>query len=388
MTRRNRSRGEGTVQKNEGRNRWEGRLTVGRRADGSPLPQKFTASTRAELVRKMDAARTARGQGRSTRTERRTVGQYLAWWSAEVLPGSVAPTTAVLYADVIRLYIAPHLGDRQLTTLTPGDVTNMLRALAAEGRSPNTQRLARSILRRALRRAEQEGILTRNVAAIADGVKVPRPEGITLTVAEARTFLAFITGHRLEAAYVVAMSVGLRRGELLGLTWSDVDLAGPRPSLIVQRSLKRLKGTGLVLSETKTKASRRLVRLPGPTVDALRRHRKLQREERLLVGADWPPLPLEHDLVFRTPMGTALDPDNFRQITYVLSEAAGIGRRSPHALRHSAASLLIAQGVPLKTISEVLGHSSIRITADVYGHLLDEAGMAAADAMTNALWAT
>ncbi len=85
----------------------------------------------------------------------------------------------------------------------------------------------------------------------------------------------------------------------------------------MQRSLKRLKGTGLVLSETKTTASRRLVRLPMPTVDALRRQRKLQREERLLVGADWPPLPTDHDLVFRTPMGTALDPDNFRQITYV-----------------------------------------------------------------------
>jgi integrase len=128
--------------------------------------------------------------------------------------------------------------------------------------------------------------------------------------------------------------------------------------------------------------------VPGPVVEALRRHRRRQLEERLAAGDLWTDRPLGVDLVFRTPSGTAVDPDNFRNLTYSVTEKAGIGRWSPHELRHSAASLLLAQGVPLEVVSEVLGHSSIRITKDVYGHLLDGQKAHAAEAMTAALWGT
>jgi integrase len=128
------------------------------------------------------------------------------------------------------------------------------------------------------------------------------------------------------------------------------------------------------------------VHLPAPVVGALKAHRRRQLTERLTAGELWTTDPLGADLIFRTPIGTAVDPDNFRNYTYKITTAAGIGRWSPHELRHSAASLLLAQGVPLKSVSEMLGHSSIRVTADVYGHLEDESRAQVADAMTGALW--
>lgn len=397
-----RSNGEGTVRKNEDRDRWEGRLVVGYGADGRPIRKMVTGPTKKAVLDRMNTLRNASEAGQELARADLTIRRFLEAWLDDVLPGTVAATTEQQYRDVVRLYIVPTIGMKRLRTLTARDVAAMLRTLAAEGRAPNTQRLARSVLRRALRWAEAEGMVARNVAALANGVKVGRSDGRTLTVDQARQLLDAVKGDRLGPAVTVALSLGLRRGELLGLAWEDVDLDATPPRLTVSRGLVRIKGKGLVLDDTKTAGSRRTVHLPAPVVDALRRHRIRQLEERLVVGADWPERPLGYDLVFRTPFGTALDPDNFRQFVYrVTAEAFTPGderptrkgerwptayRWSPHELRHSAASLLIAQGVPMKLVSEVLGHSSIRITADVYGHLFDEAGAVAADAMTAALW--
>jgi integrase len=241
------------------------------------------------------------------------------------------------------------------------------------------------VLRRALREAQIEGQLERNVASIARGVRIDADEGRTLTPDQARQLIDHIAGHRLEAAFTVALSLGLRLGELLGLAWPDVEL-DERPRITIRRALKRIPRRGLVLEDTKTASSRRTVYLPSTTTAALRSHRAAQAAERLQAGPEWTSLPLGADLVFRTPFGTAIDPNNFRHIVYTETDAAGVSRFSPHELRHSAASLLIAQGVPLKVISEMLGHSSIRITADVYGHLLEPAREDAAEAMERALW--
>ena len=380
------SKGEVTIRHNVDRNRWEVRITTGTDpSTGRQKRQLITGRTKAEVKAKLKTAERAIDDGYSPAVDRRTVAQFLRTWLADELPRSVSPGTVTNYTNVVELYIVPTIGAKRLANLTPGDVSKMLQAMADAGKSPNTQRLARSVLRRALRRAEQDGLVHRNVAAIADGVRVGASEGRTLTVAQAQDLLAEVRGDRLEAAYVVALTLGLRRGELLGLTWDDVDLDSDRPSITVVRALRRQSGVGLVLGEVKTAGSRRRVHLPGPAVDALRRHRKRLAEERLAFGPGWTDLPLGVDLVFRSPIGTAVDPDNFRHATYALTERILGERWSPHELRHSAASLLIAQGVPLKVVSEVLGHSSIRITADVYGHLLDDAGLVAADAMTELL---
>lgn len=397
-----RGHGEGTITENKARGRWEGRITTGYDPDGRQIRRKVTGATRAEVVKRLRELADAADTGRAPAPQDLTLRRFLEQWLADVLPGSVAPATEQQYADVVRLYVVPHLGQKRVRTLQARDVARMLHELEAEGRSRNTQRLARSVLRRALRWAEAEGMVARNVAALANGVKVGRPNGRTLTPAEARQLLAALAGDRMEAAIIVALSLGLRRGELLALAWPDVALDTTPPRLTIARNMTRLRGRGLVLADTKTAGSRRTVHLPGPVVDALRRHRTQQGRERLVVGPDWPAQPLGADLVFRTPFGTPVDPDNFRQHVYRVTRETFTPEAerpptssgpwpaqyqwSPHELRHSAASFLIAQGVPLKIVSETLGHSSIRVTADVYGHLFDDAGAIAADAMAATLW--
>jgi len=381
-----RSNGEGAVRENRERRRWEGRVVTGTRPDGRVVRKMVTGSTKREVLDRMAELRQATASGIEPAARSLTVRRFMETWLTDVLPGTVAPTTERQYGDVVRLYVIPHLGQKHVRTLQAADVARMLRQLEAEGRSRNTQRLARSILRRALRWAEAEGMVTRNVAALANGVKVGRSDGRTLTVDQARRLLATVTEDRNEAAFTVALSLGLRLGELLALSWPDLALDTTPPRLTVTRNLTRVPGRGLALDDTKTAGSRRSVHLPAPVVESLRRHRLHQAEERLKVGPDWPPLPLGADLVFRTPFGTASDPKNFRAAVYRATEAAGLGRWSPHELRHSCASLLIAQDVPMKLVSETLGHSSIRIMADVYSHLFDAAGAVPADAMTNALW--
>jgi integrase len=367
------------VFRNDERDRWEQRVTI----DGKRL--MFTAKTPRDVAAKVTAARARADAGLVPAEARRTVKNYLEWWQTEILPSTVSASTTVNYRNVLRFYVIPHIGSRQLSALKPADVTMMLNKLERAGSAPNTRRAARSVLRRALRRAEQEGLVSRNVAAVADGVRVPAPEGRTLTPDQARQFLKAVADDRLRAAFSIMLALGLRRGETLGLDWLDLDLEGKHPTLTVNRSLKRLD-TGLSLDQPKTRLSRRTLYLPAPLVTELRAHRKRQAAEQLVAGAEWVPRPLGVDLVFRTPFGTAIDPDNFKNRTYRLSEAAGIGKWGPHELRHSAASILLAMGVPLKTVSETLGHSSIRITADVYGHLLEPARKDAADAAGSALW--
>jgi integrase len=251
----------------------------------------------------------------------RCIGVFLA-----ELSGLGGPTEAQ-YRDVVRLYIKPRIGDKKLRDLTPTDVTRMLRDMEKptssrpDGYGQNARRLARSVLRRAIRWAEVEGIVSRNVAALANPVRVERPDGRTMTPVEARTFLDHIKGDRNEALFVIALSLGLRVSELLALSWEDVNLdplEGSRPTLTVRRCLKRIKGEGLVIDGVKTKTSRRTIRLPTSTAECLREHRRRQEQERADFPGEWPDRPLDVDLGFRSARGTALDPSD---VWSYLSEA-------------------------------------------------------------------
>lgn len=376
--------GEGSVRFNADRSRWEGRVTVDTDHTGQPVRRMVTGTSERDVRRKMREIINAVDQGLKPAPRTLTVGDFLDRWLERDIEGHVAEGTRQFYADIVRLYIKPHVGRKTLAALSPDDVSAMQRKLGAT-LSPRTVASARKVLRAALNEAVRKGMVGRNAAALAKAVKVDAPEGRTLTPDEAQLLLAAVDDHRLRAAFTVALAVGLRLGELLGLTWDDLDLDGERPRLTVRRALKRHNQRGLVLEGTKTAGSRRTVLLPQFATDALRIHRKNQLIDRIAAGPEWESSPLGADLVFRTEAGTAIDPDNFRRLTYSITERAGIGRWSPHELRHSCASLLIAQGVPLKSISDLLGHSSIRITSDVYGHLLEPARAEVADAMQRAL---
>jgi integrase len=191
-----------------------------------------------------------------------------------------------------------------------------------------------------------------------------------------------LDGHRLGALYLTMLGLGLRRGEALGLRWEDVDL--DHASLVVRRALKYERRDGkaaLVLGEVKTVKSRRALNIPAPVVEALRRQRAKQASERLSVGEAWD----DSGLVFTNGLGGPLDGRNVYRDFTSLCERIGLGRWHPHELRHSAASMMLAQGVPIEVVSDILGHSSIRMTADVYGHVLEPQREAAAEAMAEAL---
>jgi len=362
--------------------RWKLAVELGPALGGRRQRKIVSAKTAAEarvLARKV---RDQLAAGLPPVREEPTLAAYLQWWADVVLPGAVSEGSEETYCRLLRLYVAPSVGRLKLTELAPGHVTEMMRAMESRGLSASTRRAAKKVLGRALRRAMQEGLVLRNAARIADGPRLARTERRSLSATEARQLLQALHGERLGAAYEVTLALGLRRGEVLGLRWDDVDLDAKPPLLRVRQQLQRRPGKGLVLTALKTPKSRRDLVLPPQVADSLRRRRAAQASERLAAGSLW----TGAGLVFTTPAGAPVDPDNFRHRLAKLSQGAGLGAWTTHELRHSAGSLLFAMGVPMKVISETLGHSSERVTSEVYVHVQAEHRLEAAEAIARALW--
>jgi integrase len=221
-------------------------------------------------------------------------------------------------------------------------------------------------------------MVSRNDATLVSPPRVQQTEIEPFTPVQAKQFLAAIKGNRLEALYSVAVALGLRRGEALGLRWQDVDLdAG---TLTVRVTLQRVSGK-LQLVEPKTSRSRRTITLPQITIKALRTHKTRQLEERLAAGEQW----LETGMIFTSTIGTPLEPRNLnRQFTKLL-EQLGLPHMRFHDLRHTCASLLLAQGVHPRVVMETLGHSRISETMDRYSHVIPALQQDAADRLDKLL---
>jgi len=211
--------------------------------------------------------------------------------------------------------------------------------------------------------AARWGIVSRNVATLVEGPRVTRHEIQPLTPDQARALLTSIRGNRLEALVTVAVSLGLRRGEALGLRWDALDLEGKL--LHVRASLQRVDKRWYLV-EPKSARSRRTVALPDVAVSALRTHRVRQLEERLAAGSRW----RDSGFVFSTRIGTPLEPSNVTKAFKALLGRAGVPQIRFHDLRHTAATFLLAQGVDVRTIMETLGHSQISLTLNTYSHVL------------------
>jgi integrase len=218
----------------------------------------------------------------------------------------------------------------------------------------------------------------RNVATLVDKPRALKYEIQPITPEQARQFLEAIKGNRLEALFTVALSLGLRRGEALGLRWQDIDFE--KRTLRVHQSLARINKK-LVLSEPKTKSSRRILDLPATLAARLKEHRTRQLEDRMAVGTRW----VETGLVFTSGIGTPVDPRHVKRHLDPLLTKAGLPHFRVHDLRHFCASLLLAQGVPLKVVSDLLGHTQISITADLYTHVLPGVRKEAIDLMDRIL---
>jgi integrase len=371
-----RGNGEGSIRKRDD-NRWETRLYVTAR-DGSRQRVSIYGRTRGEVQQKLHEAQEEHERGALPVGPSPTVAAFLTQW-LEAARATVRPKTYVSYEGTVRLHLVPHLGRLQLRKLTPAQVQNVLTLKSEAGLSARSVRYVLLVLRIALGQAERWGLVSRNVATLVDGPRVPYRAVSVLTPAQCRTLLEAARGDRLEALYVLTVSLGLRRGEVLGLRWSDIDLDARR--LAIGAALQRITGEGLRLVETKTARSRRVVTLPDVCVAALRAHRMRQLQDEQLAGSRW----VETGFVFTSGIGTPLDTDSVGRKLRRLLLDAGLPAVRFHDLRHSAASLLLAQGVAPRVVMDVLGHSQISVTMNTYTHVAPSLVDAAAAAVDRAL---
>ena len=353
-----RGHNEGNIRKRPD-GRWESRVRLpdGRR-------KSFYGKTRAEVARKLALAFQALEQGAPMGDERVTVGEFLDVWLEDGARPTVKPSTLEGYERALRLHIKPHLGHMRLRELTPYHVQRWLNILSDGGMATSTIRVQLAILRRALGQGESWGMVPRNVARLIDGPTIHREERVVLDASDARRLLDQVRGDRYEALWLIALSTGARQGEILGLRWIDIDLdAG---LIHIRQAL--IKRTGaIVFGPPKTAAGARSIPITKSSIEMLRSHRERQDSEREN-SSDWE----DYGLVFPSSRGTPLDHGRVRTMLHRHLEAAGLKRMRFHDLRHSCATLLLAQGVDLKTISAILGHASIAITANLYAQVLPD----------------
>lgn len=384
---RRRGNGEGSIYlRKDGR--WEGLISIGFDERGRRRRRSIFGRTRREVAEKLAEELHAKDLGTLADPRGETLGGFLLRWLADV---PVRESTRRSYEKYVRLHLAPALGRIPLRKLTAADVNALIQAKIRGGMSPQSARNMRAVLRNALNRAVRWGLVPRNVAELADPPRVEEYQARFLDIAEARQLLAAATGDRLEALYTVALSLGLRQGEALGLSWRAVDLE--RRTVRVEVALERVPGKGLRLVPLKTAGSRRALVMPDAVARALRAHRARQLQERLASGPQWQRYQDSRelqadlqDLVFTTCHGTPLGAshvvaDSFRPIV----RRAGLeGRVRFHDLRVSAATLLLAQGVAQRTVMEILGHSTLAMTTH-YTKVVPQLMHDAAAAMDRAL---
>ncbi len=357
MAAKRRGHNEGTItERRDGR--YEARLSLpnGKR-------KCFYGRTRKEVAQKLTAALRDQQQGLPIVNERETVAAYLTRWLTDVAQPKLRPMTYRRYQELVKLHAIPVIGKRRLAQLSPQDVQALLTQKMAEGLAPATVLQLRAVLRKALGQALRWGLVGRNVAALVDPPRMQRAEIQPFTPEQARTFLPAVQGDRLEALYTVAVALGLRQGEALGLHWQDVDLEAG--TLRVRVALQIIDKQPRFV-EPKTVKSRRTIDLPPVTVAALRRHKARQLEERLRAGTAWQ----DWGLVFTTSIGTPLDGTNVRHYFARILKRAELPRIRFHDLRHTCASLLLAQGVHPRMVMEILGHSQIGLTMNTYSHVM------------------
>lgn len=366
------SYGEGSVYQRESDGKWVAVvLDEGKR-------RTLYGATRNEVLAKREALRAALHYGEPAPDLRLTVGEHLTAWLESKRPPNVRPATWISYEAQVNLHLAP-LHRIALAKLTPNDVRNLVRRLLDEGLSPRSAGYALVILRMALRQAVADRLLGRNVATYVD---LPRREQVEiqpLSPLQARQLVAAAREDRRGALWILLLGTGVRLGEALGLRWADIDLEDGKIS--VRGSLRpqplKLRGADprLALVETKTAASRRTIAGPAFVLAALRQHQARSAEVPANVM----------NLVFTTPRGTPIDPRNANRQFGEFLRRNELPHIRVHDLRHTAASLLLAQGFTLEDVKRYLGHSSIVQTSNTYGHLVAGRSAEVAAGMDRAL---
>lgn len=370
-----RGNGEGSIyQRKDGK--WVASLTL---PNGGR--KEFHGKTRTVVARRLHEAKQAMLKGLPVSAGRLTVGAYLEKWLTEVARPSIKPSTFSSYQMICRRHLIPDFGRMRLDQLDAQSIQSYLNQKQSLGLSARTVQYHHAVLRRALGQAERLDLVPRNVAKLVTPPRVINREVRPFTPAEAKRLLIAVDGHRFEALYVLAIATGARQGELLALSWEDVDFDSS--TVTIKTTLQYQDGT-FDRPEPKSIASLRTLVVVAPAMRLLREHRVRQLELRLKAGSSW--LGNPWDLVFTDQVGQPMSRFSVSRSFRLLLDRAGLPSQRFHDLRHSAATFMLTKGVPLKVVQKVLGHSQFGVTANIYGHVVPELQREAAEKVGELLW--
>jgi len=354
---RRRGNGEGTLyRRSDGR--WGATVTLD---DGGR--KTYYGHSRMQVQDRLKELARQRDQGLLIASADQLTGDFLARWLEDTVRNSVRPKTYDSYELNVRR-LQPLIGSVRLGSLSPAHVQGAYGALLRRGLSARSVHHAHAVLHRALKQAVLWNMIARNPTDAASRPRPVRTEMKTLSEDEVRRLFETTEDDRMHALWVLLVTTGLRLGEALGLRWDDLDPESGR--LAVRRALQRQRGNGLVFVEPKTGKSRRTVHLAAGTLRVLSEHRQRQREARLLNGPAWQ----EGNLVFCTDIGRPLEGGQVSWRFHKALGLAGLPRIRLHDLRHTAATILLTRGVHPKVVQEMLGHSTVTLTLDVYSHVV------------------
>jgi integrase len=402
MSKRKRGNSEGSIYHMQD-GRWRAAVMVGWKfnAAGKRIPDRLvlTAPTRHEVAEQLTENLRARSRGINIKPAKQSVANYLGDW-LKAVKSDVAPSTFISYEGTVRLHLVPMIGNIELAKLNAGHIQRLKQRLlesvikagprvkkAARGKpeslprylSPTTVKYCLVVLRLALVSACKLDMVPRNVALLVDYPKIESSEIQPYDHEQAQRFLAAAKGHRLGALFSAVLALGLRKGEALALKWDAIDLE--HGTLSVLLTLQRIKMPGekkgqLLLKEPK-RSSKRTLNLPQVILSELLEHRRRHEEERIFAGSRWK----DGDFVFTTGIGTPLEPRNLDRAYSQILKMAKLPRVRIHDLRHTAASLLLCQGVHPRVVMELLGHSQIAVTMNTYSHVVPALRRDAAEQM-------
>jgi integrase len=391
-------RGTGGVHQRASDGLWAATADLGRdRLTGKRLRKVFYGKTQREALGKRSAWARDYDDGLAqvkTAEHAFTVADWIDYWLEQKIRQEREPTTYALYMLAARLHIKPGVGAVPLRELEVEHVEEWLRRMEHAGVGLRMRQVSlirlRTALNFGLQRRQQTGLKYNPAALVAMPTGPRRPKVPPPDLAQVRALLDAARGDRLEAILTVGLALGLRKGEILGLRWEDIDL--DNRTVVVRRRVNRLSGPGLIVRQgNKMNPDASVtVAMPVLLVPVLKQHRQRQAAERIAAGTRWRGEPAAVDgkpagYVFTSTVGTLLEPRNMDRSFHRWREAAGLDGKAFHQLRHDCASLLLAQGVPMYAVSQILRHSSPAITARFYAHLTPELQRGAADMMDQVL---
>ena len=372
-----RDRGDGSLRRRPNGS-WEGRIGYTDEDSGKRVEKSVYATTQAEAKRKLkELIKSIENPPEETEyvaPTKLTFGEWLDTWMKEYKKNGVRPATYTSYHHNIEAHIRPALGNMELQKIRPEHIQKLLNDMSAGvGKTaplaPWTVLKVKNIISGAMEQAIRNQIIPYNPAKASVPPKLEQKDIRILTEPEQQTFMKAVEGHRLEALYKLALATGMRRGELMALTWDCVDFKSN--NIAVRGSISRVKDpdtgiTALRFSEPKTKAGRRQVPILPNIVPVLKEHKARQDAEKAEAGSAWN----SENLVFCSNVGTVIEPRRVCTTMDKITDAAGLPRFTFHALRHTFATRMLEANVPAKVVQDVLGHADVTLTLNTYSHVI------------------